>query len=60
MKPKNIGFSQRQAQQLAKGFNQKIVADCEAYAQKEDHWLPYPNARGTYQWIVIIQKRSNK
>ena len=51
---KNIGFSKEKVKALAKNLCTKEV---EAYAQREDHWPKYPNAKTTYQWIVVLQKR---
>ena len=48
--PKNIGFTKKQAERVAKYFNSKHGL-WEFYAQKEENFKS-----PTYQWLVICQR----
>lgn len=55
---KNVGFTKKEAEELAKDFNEN-QATIEAYAQKEEHFKSMMGNGdvSSYQWIVVLQKR---
>lgn len=56
---KNIGFSKRIAHSISKMLNEKYGDNLyvDAYPQKQLHWRKSPVDPGTYQWIVVVQKK---
>jgi hypothetical protein len=48
---RNIGFTKKEAQAVAKTLNRQPLWD--VFAQKEEHYN-HPS----YQWVVVLQKKS--
>jgi len=68
---RNIGFTKKEAEELAKKLDGFCVCDVvgspeqpevEAYAQKEEHFksMMGNGDAHTHQWIVVLQKRKPK
>jgi len=54
--PKNIGWTKKQSEAIAKNHNKTHLAH-HAVAQREDGWPISCTGEFTMQWVVVIQKR---
>ena len=55
---KNIGWTKKKAQEIAKGINSHCPST-EAYSQRDCYWNYGKEDSGTdFQWTVVLQRKA--